>query len=252
MKSETHIYGVIPARYASTRFPGKPLVDIHGKTMIRRVYEQAQKAPSLARVIVATDDERIFDEVQGFGGAVEMTGAQHQSGTERLAEVATRHPEATHFINVQGDEPFVAPEHIDQLAAVIRRPEVQVGTLARRFYDAQLLRDPSIIKVVMGLHGQALYFSRLPVPYFRGALEGPDGMKAGTFLKHIHLYGFRREVLLQYPSLAPTELEQMESLEQLRWMAHGYPIHVGLSEIESFTIETPEDLQRIPERFLEA
>ncbi len=251
MNKDTVIWGVIPARYASTRFPGKPLVDINGKTMIRRVYEQASKAPSLAGVVVATDDERIAEEVRGFGGNVEMTAESHQSGTERLAEVAERHPEATHFINVQGDEPFVAPDHIDQLAAVISRPEVQVGTLARRFYDSDMLHDPSIIKVVMGLKGQALYFSRLPIPYFRGKPAGDDWMKAGTFLKHIHLYGFRREVLLEYPQLAPTELEQMESLEQLRWMAHGYPIHVGMSDIESFTIETPEDLHRIPARFLE-
>lgn len=244
------VLAVIPARYASQRFPGKALVDIHGKTMIRRVYERTIQAERIDEVVVATDDERIVNEVLSFGGKVEMTSDQHQSGTERLAEVVPRYPDATHIVNVQGDEPFVHPDHINQLAEIITQPHVDVGTLARRFYDPDLFLDPSIIKVVMGLKGQALYFSRLPVPFFRDKPDRADWMHSGTFLKHIHIYGFRRDVLLAYPTLAPTELEKMESLEQLRWLAHGYGIQVGLTDIESFTIEVPEDVGRIPERLL--
>jgi 3-deoxy-manno-octulosonate cytidylyltransferase (CMP-KDO synthetase) len=240
-----HIIGVIPARYASSRFPGKPLVDIRGKSMIRRVYEQATQASRLADVLVATDDERIATEVASFGGKVELTSTQHHSGTERLTEVAPRYPSATHFINIQGDEPYVHPEQLDLLAALLTQPEAELATLAMRLHDPALLHNPNIVKVAMGSQGQAVYFSRHAIPYCRDGGEAADWLRRGPYFKHLGLYGYRRDVLMRYPTLSPSPLEQAESLEQLRWLAHGYRMLVGLTEQEAISIDTPEDLARL-------
>lgn len=245
MSLTPHIWGIIPARYASSRFPGKPLVDIRGKPMIQWVYERASQAQRLAGVAVATDDARIAAAVRGFGGRVEMTGAQHRSGTERLTEVAPRYPEATHFLNIQGDEPFVHPAQLDQLAALLVQPGVQLGTLAMHLHDPALLTNPHIVKVALGAQGQAVYFSRHPIPYCRDGASPTEWLQRFPYYKHLGLYGYRRDSLLQYPTLTPSPLEQAESLEQLRWLAHGYRMQVGLTELEAMSIDTPEDLARL-------
>lgn len=240
-----HVLGVIPARYASSRFPGKPLVDIRGKTMVQRVYEQASRAQGLAEVVVATDDARIAEVVQRFGGKVEMTRTDHRSGTERLTEVALRYPTATHFINIQGDEPLLHVEQLEQLARILAQPEAELATLAMPIREAVWLTNPNVVKVVLGEQGQALYFSRQAIPYCRDVSNLTEWLTHASYYKHIGLYGYRRDVLLQYPTLSPSPLEQVESLEQLRWLAHGYRMQVAITEQEAVAIDTPEDLARL-------
>ena len=245
MHKITNSLGIIPARYASSRFPGKPLVEIHGKSMVRRVYEQALGA-SLSAVVVATDDERIFDEVRSFGGQVVMTAAGHANGTDRCAEVA-KMPQFTGFqwiVNVQGDEPFVHPAQIDRLLGILTREGGPgIATLAKKIEDPALLHQPNTVKLVMGPDHRALYFSRSAIPYIRGVAE-EDWLSVHDFYKHIGLYGFGREALLAVTGLAPGLLERAESLEQLRWLEHGFQIAVGLTELETFGIDTPDDLRR--------
>jgi 3-deoxy-manno-octulosonate cytidylyltransferase (CMP-KDO synthetase) len=236
------ILGVIPARFASTRFPGKPLVDIGGKSMIRRVYEQALLSERLTNVVVATDDERIFEHVRMFGGAVQMTRPDHISGTDRCAEVAGHFPEANFVVNIQGDEPFIQPQQIDLLVdTLLAQQHHSIATLAKKIEDFQALDNPNIVKVALTVTGEALYFSRHPIPFLRGA-EPENRLAQHTFYKHIGLYGFQRETLQRLTSLAPTPLERAESLEQLRWLEHGYRIAVGITEMETRGIDTPEDL----------
>lgn len=247
-KTNTGIVVIIPARYASTRFPGKPLAIVQGKTMIQRVYEQACQATLPDTVAIATDDERIFEHALSFGAPVFMTAPELPSGTDRCAAVAARFPDATHIINVQGDEPFVQPEQIDLLASVLMsHPEREIATLAKRIDDPELLFNPNIVKVVFSVKNEALYFSRHPVPFVRGAEPG-KWLEKQAFFKHIGLYAFKREVLLALSSLAPASLEQAESLEQLRWLENGYHIAVGITDIETAGIDTPEDLERINHR----
>lgn len=238
--------GIIPARYASTRFPGKPLVDIQGKTIIRRVYEQASKASSLGAVVVATDDERIYKEVESFGGKVVMTSIHHKNGTERCVEALEKqgHENWDVVVNVQGDEPFIHPEQIDKVVGCFMNSNVQIATLARFLTNEKDLHNPSIIKVVRKNTGDALYFSRSPIPYCRDA-NGDNWVSKHNYLKHIGLYAFRTRVVEKLVSLAPSALELAESLEQLRWLENGYPIHVELTDQESVSIDTPEDLQKI-------
>jgi len=243
-----YILGVIPARYASSRFPGKPLVDIEGKPMIQRVYERAIQATKLAEVVVATDDARIAEVVKGFGGKVEMTADTHPSGTDRIAEIVPRYPAATHFINIQGDEPLIYPQQLDQLAELLLKPGVQLGTLAKQVSDYALLSRGQTVKVVRGMNGQALYFSRSLIPFLRDVENKESWPERFPFFKHIGIYGYSREALIAYPKLEKTALEQAESLEQLRWLAHGYSMQVGLTEYESPSIDTPEDLKRLLER----
>ncbi|MEL7021618.1 MAG: 3-deoxy-manno-octulosonate cytidylyltransferase [Bacteroidota bacterium] len=237
---------IIPARFASTRFPGKPLADIEGKPMIQHVYERTEQATLVDSVIVATDDERIAQAVRQFGGKVEMTATTHQSGTDRCAEVAQRHTAFDCIVNVQGDEPFIQPEQIDQ----VLRPFTHVGTttcistLAKKIEErAQLLR-PSVVKVVFDTHYNALYFSRNAIPYLRDVAVG-NWLQQADFYKHIGIYAFRRDILQEVANLAPTRLERLEKLEQLRWLAHGYPITVTLTQWESRGIDTPGDLEQL-------
>lgn len=240
-----HILGVIPARYASTRFPGKPLVDIGGKSMIRRVYEQALLSKKLTKVVVATDDERIFEHVHSFGGEVQMTRADHPSGTDRCAEVARQFPEMEFVVNIQGDEPFIQPEQIDLLIDTLTaQQQLSIATLAKKIESADALDNPNIVKVVLAQSGQALYFSRFPIPFMRGMAQ-EDRLQQHHFYKHIGLYGFKKEMLFQLTALSPTPLERAESLEQLRWLENGFGVAVGITEMETRGIDTPEDLLEV-------
>ncbi len=235
------IIGVIPSRYASTRFPGKPLADIGGIPMIRRVYEQAKKSTALSDVIVATDDQRIFDIVQSFGGKAMMTAATHQNGTERCAEVARTHS-ADYYINIQGDEPFIHPDQINSLAALLDGA-TELGTLIKKLTDATLLTNPNTMKVVFNKRMEALYFSRSCVPYVRDAAPA-DWLQKHTFYKHIGIYAYRADVLQEITKLPLGTLEKTESLEQLRWLENGYTIKLAVTEHETIGIDAPEDVER--------
>lgn len=234
------IYCVIPARYASTRLPGKPLADIAGKPMIQHVYERAKLAKLPAEVIVATDNELVFQAVQEFGGSVVMTASDHPTGTDRLAEVAQRLPDADVIINVQGDEPLIPPTIIDDLAALFTnsQDELVMATLASPLLTEEQ-DNPAAVKVVTDLAGNALYFSRSLIPYPR------NHHAELTFFKHIGIYAYRRDFLLKFAALKPTPLEQAESLEQLRALEHGYQIRVIKTEFRSVGVDTPEDLERV-------
>ncbi len=239
------LLAVIPARFASSRFPGKPLADIGGKTMIRRVYEQVQKSRQVDEAVVATDDERIFDHVRAFGGKVMMTRSEHPSGTDRCAEVAAHFPQAKFVLNVQGDEPFVQPEQIDLLADTLStRSNFSIVTLAKKIEQPEMVFNPNVVKVVFSETNGALYFSRHPIPFVRGA-EPENWLSEQVFYKHIGLYGFHKTTLLQVARLSPTPLERAESLEQLRWLENGLRIAVGITELETIGIDTPEDLEKI-------
>ena len=238
------ILAVIPARYGSTRFPGKPLVDIHGKSMIRRTWEQVSAARLVDRAVVATDDERIFQHVREFGGEVVMTRGDHASGTDRCAEVARRYKEARVILNVQGDEPFIQPEQIDFLTAtLLASPRLGIATLLKRIDDPALLHNPNVVKAVHAPGYGALYFSRHPVPYFRDA-PPEEWLNRHTYFKHIGMYAFKRASLLKIARLSPTPLEKAESLEQLRWLENGLRIAIGITEMETSGIDTPEDLHK--------
>jgi 3-deoxy-manno-octulosonate cytidylyltransferase (CMP-KDO synthetase) len=239
-----NILGIIPARYASSRFPGKPLVDIAGKSMIQRVYEQAKKCVHLTEVIVATDDPRIYDHVLGFGGMVIMTSSDHQSGTDRCAEVALQHPQYHVIINIQGDEPYIDPEQIGKLAACFNNESTEIATLIKKVANPQELFNPNSPKVVINKLSEAIYFSRLPLPYIRGQ-EQENWLSHYTYFKHIGIYGYRADVLQQITKLPVSSLEKAESLEQLRWIENGYRIKVAETELETFAIDTPEDLANL-------
>ncbi|MCW5922012.1 MAG: 3-deoxy-manno-octulosonate cytidylyltransferase [Saprospiraceae bacterium] len=236
------LLAVIPARWASTRFPGKPLADIGGKTMIQRVCEQVARCGRVDKAVVATDDERIFEHVRSFGGEVMMTRAAHPSGTDRCAEVAGYFPQARWVLNVQGDEPFIQPEQIDLLAEILASSaRFPIATLAKKIETQEALLNPNVVKVVFSEKNGALYFSRHPIPFLRG-VEERDWLEHHVFYKHIGLYGFRRATLLRLARLAPTSLERAESLEQLRWLEHGIRIAVGITELETRGVDTPADL----------
>jgi len=238
------ILGIIPARYASTRFPGKPLVDIAGKSMLQRVYEQAKKCESLHDVIVATDDTRIFDHVKGFGGAAAMTSDNHQSGTDRCAEVAAQHPEYTVIINIQGDEPFIDPEQIALVASCFSEPGTQLATLIKKINTTEELYNFSSPKVVINTRSEAIYFSRAAIPHVRGE-EPQRWLYHNTYYKHIGIYGYNSDVLQQVTKLPLSSLEKAESLEQLRWIENGYRIKVAETELETYAIDTPQDLEKL-------
>ena len=233
---------VIPARYASTRFPGKPLISIGGKTMIERVWEQARRAKLVSKVIVATDDERIASAVRSFGGEVALTRADHRSGTERVAEVAAAHKEAEILVNVQGDMPLIDPAAIDAAIEALREDEsVNMATLAVAISNAAEIMDPNVVKTVVDFDGNALYFSRAPIPWVRDR-GGPVHAK---HLKHLGLYVFRREALLEFATFPQGDLERIEQLEQLRWLENGNRIRVAEIEQESVEVDTPEDVKRV-------
>jgi 3-deoxy-manno-octulosonate cytidylyltransferase (CMP-KDO synthetase) len=241
------IAGIIPARFASTRFPGKPLAVIDGKTMICRVYKQACKAGSLDEVYVATDDQRIFDHVREFGGNVLMTSVLHTNGTSRCEEsIEILERQGKSFdvaINIQGDEPFIDPQQIDEVASCFLNPEVQIATLIKAIEKEEELFNPNIIKVVTDNLGRAIYFSRAAIPFNRDR-EMKDWLADGKYFKHIGIYAYRSKVLKELTRLKPSDLEMSESLEQLRWIENGYKINVEITGLESHSIDTPEDLQK--------
>ena len=236
------VVAILPARYGSTRFPGKPLVDIAGKPMIQHVYERTAQTRSIDRVIVATDDERIAAAVESFGGEVQMTRDDHPSGTDRLAEVAGR-IEADLIVNVQGDEPLIDPVMIESaVAPLLADPAIEMGTLMTRITDLEEYDNPNVVKVVTDRAGFALYFSRASIPHGRDLSVGvvPD-----LSYKHIGLYIYQRDFLLKYPKLPETPLEQLEKLEQLRALEHGHRIRVVETDRQSIGVDVPSDVDRV-------
>jgi len=243
------VVAIIPARYASTRFPGKPLIDIGGKSMIQRVVEQVQTCNVVTEVIVATDDERILQHVANLGMRCIMTSPHHPSGTDRCLEAyELSGVQADFILNVQGDEPFVDAEQLNALAQLIARPEVSIATLAKKITDAETLFDSSKVKVVMNAHSQALYFSRQAIPFNR-SFEQAVWHSQHAYYKHLGLYAYKPTILKEICALQPSSLEKAESLEQLRWVENGYSIHVAITEIESPAIDTPDDLKAVLKRY---
>ena len=233
---------IIPARYASTRFPGKPLAMLGGKTVIQRVYEQAVSV--LPEAHVATDDERILQAVEAFGGKAVMTRADHKSGTDRIQEAVEKlGTDADVIINIQGDEPFIQPAQIQTLMSLFDDADTQIGTLGKRFESMEAVENPNSPKIVTDNRGFALYFSRSVIPFVRGK-ERTDWFDEFPYLKHLGIYAYRREVLREVTRLPQGSLEKAESLEQLRWLQNGYRIRVGLTDMETVGIDTPEDLLR--------
>ncbi|MBR3798054.1 MAG: 3-deoxy-manno-octulosonate cytidylyltransferase [Bacteroidales bacterium] len=244
-----NIAAIIPARYASTRFPGKPLININGKTMVHNVYTQASKV--FDTVYVATDDERIANEVKRFGGKYVMTSKKHKSGTDRCAEaiVKIEETEGKEFdvvVNIQGDEPFIKTEQLEELKKCFNKKRTQIATLVKPINNKEDIFNPNKPKVVISTSHEAIYFSRSPIPYLRGHKE-TNWISKHLYYKHIGLYGYRKDVLLEITKLAQTPLEIAESLEQLRWIENGYKIKVAFTEHESISIDTPKDLERIKE-----
>ncbi len=238
-----NITAIIPARYASTRFPGKPLVDIQGKTMLQRVFEQVAKASSIHQIYVATDDERIFNHVINFGGNVILTDANHISGTDRCAEVS-KQLNTDIIINVQGDEPFIQPQQIDDLANMMLNTKAQIGTQIKQITKAEMLFNTNVVKVVCKHDATAIYFSRNPIPFVRN--ESQDNWLHTTkYYKHIGIYAFQKATLLAITQLPASNLEKAESLEQLRWLEHGYTIQTQITTFENIGIDKPEDLTKI-------
>jgi len=236
------ILGIIPARYASTRFPGKPLALIGGLPMIQRVHAQSVLAPELSDVIVATDDIRIADAVRGFGGVCLMTAAGHASGTDRCAEALSLSGGLYDaVVNIQGDEPFIRPEQISRLCQLVSEDGVQIATLAREVHDPGELNNPNLPKVVIGADGRALYFSRQAIPYLKGYPQ-EEWCNQHVYYKHIGIYAYRSDILQKITLLSPGKLEQAESLEQLRWLENGFSIRVGITDSETVAVDTPEDL----------
>lgn len=237
--------GIIPSRFASSRFPGKPLALIGGKSMVERVYTQVSKVLDL--VYVATDDERIFKAVEAFGGKAVMTSEKHKSGTDRVQEAYSKIGQGREIvINIQGDEPFIQASQLQTLCQCFNMPQTQIATLVKPFVAAdgvEALFNPNSPKVVLGADGQALYFSRSVVPFLRGA-EKEDWLNLHTFYKHIGLYAYRADVLKQITALPQGALEKVESLEQLRWLENGFRIQTGVTMAETVGIDTPEDLNR--------
>jgi 3-deoxy-manno-octulosonate cytidylyltransferase (CMP-KDO synthetase) len=236
------ILGVIPARHASVRFPGKVLARISGKTMLQHVFERASQARYLSSLLIATDDPRIAAEARTFGAPVRMTREDHPSGTDRVAEVASAHP-AEVVVNIQGDEPLIDPAAIDAaVLSLLGDPDVPMGTLKRRISDPEDVNNPNVVKVVTDLRGNAIYFSRSPIPYIRGEGEA-------AHFKHIGLYIYRRDFLLAYSDLPVGTLEQAERLEQLRALENGYKIRVVETDYDSIGVDTPEDLDHVSRLF---
>jgi 3-deoxy-manno-octulosonate cytidylyltransferase (CMP-KDO synthetase) len=245
------ILGVIPARYASSRFPGKPLALINGKTMIRRVYEQAIQCDKLDKVVVATDNTAIFNNVRLFGGNVLMTGEHHSSGTERCREVVEKlcldGENYDCVINIQGDEPFIEPDQISQVAECFGNPEVQLATLIKKISSKDELFSENVVKVVADTQGFALLFSRSVIPFFRGR-DQQEWLSGATYYKHVGIYGYQTTVLEKIVALPVSELERAESLEQLRWLENGYRIYTQITDYESIAIDIPADLLKITNR----
>jgi 3-deoxy-manno-octulosonate cytidylyltransferase (CMP-KDO synthetase) len=237
------ILGIIPARYASTRFPAKALADINGKSMVRRVYEQAVKANSLTKVVVATDHEKIYRHVKEFGEVI-MTSPDHQSGTDRCFEAYEKIKENFDYvINIQGDEPFIFPEQINLLASCLKS-DVELATLVKKITDKETLFNPNTPKVIFSANNDAIYFSRQTIPYLRG-IPVDEWLDKKDFYKHIGIYAYRTDLLKKITRLKVSDLEKAEALEQLRWLENGLKIKIAITEYESIGIDTPEDLDKI-------
>lgn len=240
--------GLIPARFASTRFPGKPLANIGGKTMIQRVYEQASKVLEL--VYVATDDDRIAENVISFGGNVVMTSKDHKSGTDRCSEAIRKiQPAGINLksdvvINIQGDEPFIKPEQLRLLKNCFEDEQVQIATLIKQISTIEDIHNPNVVKVIRNKESLALYFSRSPIPFIRNEPQ-ENWLNVFPFFKHIGIYAYRLDILKEITMLAPSSLELAESLEQNRWLENGYSIHVEPTTFETIAIDTPEDLEKV-------
>ncbi len=240
---------VIPARYGSTRFPGKPLAPIKGKPLVQHVYERAKRAKLADKVVVATDDKRILDAVISFGGNAVMTSKKHPSGTDRAAEAASKPGYGKYdiIVNVQGDEPLIRPSMVDAVIRLLDDGRASIGTLAVRTNDPREALDPNAVKVVFDKDGFALYFSRSPIPFDRNkwtALRA-DEIKGGSVYKHIGIYSFKRDALYIFISLRPSLLEKTERLEQLRAFEAGMRIKVGITRYETIGVDTPEDIKRV-------
>lgn len=247
MSHKLSFLAVIPARYASTRFPGKPLAVINGKTMIRRVFERTSEV--FEHCWVATDDSRIESEVRSFGGCVTMTSAEHRSGTDRCAEALEKIQNQSGMsfdvvVNVQGDEPFIAPEQLTLLKSLFDRPDTQLATLVKPFGEDEDIFNPNSPKAILSPDGEALWFSRSAIPYLRGH-EPSAWSSVHTYYKHIGLYAYRSDVLKEITALPQSPMEKAESLEQLRWIENGYRIRAAVTHAESLGIDTPEDLDKI-------
>lgn len=239
--------GIIPARYASTRFPGKPLALLGGKPVIQHVYEKV--AAVLEAAYVATDDERIYDVVKSFGGQVVMTRTDHKSGTDRIEEAIEKiEGEWDVVVNVQGDEPFVAKSQLDTICHCFDDPTTQIATLGKPFESMEAVQNPNSPKIVVDNMGFAMYFSRSVIPYVRGK-EKSSWLTHYPFLKHLGIYAYRKDVLRQVTQLPQSSLEIAESLEQLRWLQNGFKIKVGTTDVETVGIDTPQDLERAEEFF---
>ena len=233
---------IIPARYASTRFPGKPLALLSGKPIIQHVYEQVKQV--IKDVWVATDDQRIFETVNTFGGKAVMTRKDHKSGTDRIEEAAEKiQTQADIIINVQGDEPFIQPSQIETLCELFKHPQTQIATLGKPFEDIEAVKNTNSPKIVTNYQGFAVYFSRSVIPFVRG-IEENEWLEHFPYLKHLGIYAYRREILKEITKLPMSSLEKAESLEQLRWLQNGYRIRVGITNVETIGIDTPKDLER--------
>jgi 3-deoxy-manno-octulosonate cytidylyltransferase (CMP-KDO synthetase) len=239
--SDPEVVVVIPSRYAATRLPGKPLVNLAGKPMVQRVYERAKLAQTVHRVLVATDDQRIVEAVQAFAGEARMTRSDHRTGTERIAEVAAHEP-GDIFVNVQGDEPLIDPVAIDTaVAALLEDPPAQIATVATPIRHVPDIMDPNVVKTVLDFDSNALFFSRAPIPWVRDTQQKIHV----RYWKHLGLYVFQRDALLEYPTLPQGELEKIEQLEQLRWLENGWKIRVAEVERDAVSVDVPEDVPRV-------
>ncbi len=242
------VLGIIPSRYASTRFPGKPLADICGKSMVQRVYEQVKAAAGVEKVMVATDDNRIVRHVESFGGNVMLTKSNHANGTSRCREVVEKLEKQGHYfdviINIQGDEPLIQPKQISQLIALFANETTDIATLAHPIKEMEELMNPNAVKVVTGVQKQALYFSRQAIPFVRG--ENPENwFGRSIFYKHLGLYAYRTSVLKKIVMLPFGKLEQSEKLEQLRWLENGFVIKVGITDYEGVGVDVPGDIIKL-------
>jgi 3-deoxy-manno-octulosonate cytidylyltransferase (CMP-KDO synthetase) len=245
MSGKPMVVGVIPSRYASQRLQAKPLIDLLGKSMVQRVYEQAKKACLLDRVLVATDDTRIEQCVRAFGGEVMLTSPDIQSGSDRVAAVASQ-VDGNIFVNIQGDEPLIAPEMIDQVVQLLLEDVlIHVGTLVKKIDAAADLMNPNVVKVVLNHQMHALYFSRAPIPYIRDEVNTAKWLEMHAFYKHIGLYAFRREFLMHYAHMPVSPLEKAEKLEQLRILEAGTIIKTDITKFDSVPIDTREDVERV-------
>jgi len=238
------ILGIIPSRYESSRFPGKPLIDIAGKSMIQRVYEQSLKSNMINELVVATDDERIFKHVKSFGGNVMMTSSEHTSGTDRCGEVIQEYTGFDIVINIQGDEPLIRPEQLDELLMSFKNSDIKLATLVKEMTNIDDVLNPNRIKVVLDKENNGIYFSRSPIPYIANT-ETKEWMSKAKFWKHIGIYAWRSDILEKLIKLPKTDLEKHESLEQLRWIYNGYKIATVQTNIETPNIDVPEDLKKV-------